>query len=322
MRMRTTREAGFTLIEVMAAVAIFSIAMTAVYATFTFQHKSYTTQSHVAQMQENFRDALVPLNRDIRLAGYGIPAPVTIPDGAVAAGVTTIRSLYPVDKTTGPDTLYIMYLYDMDSNQPPTTITSPMPNPSAEFNVAQVTGFLEGDLCFITNGGAADIFQVTQVQGGSLKIQHNPGGSATDYNNAGGHNTFPPGGYDTGSKLAKARFLRYFVDTTTDPDHPTLMVDRMGGAPPQPVADDIEDMQFQYFLDTDFDGVPDTWSDNPGDLTQVRQVRILLCARTRFPEKGWQEVRPALGNRPAGTGADGYRRRTLAITLDVRNAGI
>ncbi len=96
----------------------------------------------------------------------------------------------------------------------------------------------------------------------------------------------------------------------------------MGGAPPQPVADDIEDMQFQYFLDTDFDGVPETWSDNPGDLTQIRQVRILLCARTKFPEKGWQEVRPALGNRPAGAGADGYRRRMLAITLDVRNAGI
>lgn len=321
MRMRTTREAGFTLIEVMAAVAIFSIAMTAVYSTFTFQHKSFTTQSRVAQMQENFRDAMVPLNRDVRQAGYGIPAPVTIPNGAVAAGVTSIRSLYPVDNTTGPDSLYIMYLYDMDSNQPPTTITNPMPNPSAEFDVGQVTGFQIGDLCFITDGGAADMFQVTTVQGGALKIQHNPGGS-NDYNAAGGHNTFPPAGYGTGSTVAKARFLRYYVDTTTDPDHPTFMVDRMGGAPAQPVADDIEDIQFQYFLDTDFDGVPDTWSDNPLDLTQIRQVRILLCARTKFPEKGWQEVRPALGNHPAGTGADGYRRRMLAITLDVRNAGI
>ncbi len=321
MKMRTTREAGFTLIEVMAAVAIFSIAMTAVYATFTFQHQSFTTQSRVASMQENFRDALVPLNRDIRLAGYGIPAPVTIPNTAIPGGVTSIRSLYPVDNTTGPDTLYIMYLYDMDSNQPPTTITSPMPNPSAEFNVGQVTGFQVGDLCFISDGAAADMFQVTTVQSASLKIQHNPGGS-NDYNAAGGHTTFPPGGYDTGSTIAKARFLRYYIDTTTDPAHPTLMVDRMGGATPQPVADDIEDMQFQYFLDTNFDGVPDTWSDNPGDLTQIRQVRILLCARTRFPEKGWQEVRPALANRPAGTGADGYRRRVLAITLDVRNAGI
>jgi prepilin-type N-terminal cleavage/methylation domain-containing protein len=322
MRMRTTREAGFTLIEVMAADVIFSIAMTAVYATFTFQHKSYTTQSYVAQMQENFRDAMVPLNRDIRLAGYGIPAPVTIPDNTVASGVTNIRSLYPVDKTTGPDALYIMYLYDMDGNQPPTTISSPMPNPSAEFNVAQVTGFQIGDLCFINNGSAADMFEITQVQGGSLKIQHNPGLFPTDYNDPGGHNTFPPAGYDTGSTIAKARFLRYYVDSTTDPSHPTLMVDRMGGAPAQPVADDIEDMQFQYFLDTDFDGVPDTWSDNPGDLTQIRQVRILLCARTKFPEKGWQEVRPTLGNHPAGTGADGYRRRVLAITVDVRNAGI
>ena len=320
--MRSRREAGFTLVELMASVVIFSIAMTAVFATYSFQKKSFEVQSQVAAMQQNVREGIEVLSRDLRLAGYGIPAPVTIPNNLIGAGVTTIRSLYPVDNTVGPDSVYIMYLYDMDANQPPTEITSPMPDSSAEFNVDSVAGFLDGDLCIITNGSAADMFQVTQVQGASLKIQHNPGGSARAYNEPGGHNTFPPGGYGTGSTLAKVRFLRYYIDSTTDPARPTLMVDRMASAAPQPVGDSIEDMQLQYRLDTDGDGVADAWSDNPGNPAQIRQVRILLIARTKFPEKGWTEVRPALGNHAAGTGTDGYRRRVLEITVDVRNSGV
>ena len=320
--MQARREAGFTLVELMASVVIFSIAMTAVFATYSFQKKSFEVQSQVAAMQQNLREGMEVLSRDLRLAGYGIPAPVSIPTNLIDNGVTSIRSLYPVDNTAGPDSVYIMYLYDMDANQPPTTITSLMPDESSEFNVDSVTGFWDGDLCIITNGSAADMFQVTQVQGGALKIQHNPGGSARAYNEPGGHNTFPPGGYGSGSTLAKVRFLRYYIDSTTDPTRPTLMVDRMGSAAPQPVGDSIEDMQLQYLLDTDGDGVADAWSDNPGDPAQIRQVRILLIARTKFPEKGWTEVRPALGNHAAGTGTDGYRRRVLELTVDVRNSGV
>ncbi len=50
-------EAGFSLIEVMAALVILSIALTAVFATFISQQKSFTVQSRVAEMQQNLRQA-------------------------------------------------------------------------------------------------------------------------------------------------------------------------------------------------------------------------------------------------------------------------
>ena len=52
------------------------------------------------------------------------------------------------------------------------------------------------------------------------------------------------------------------------------------------------------------------------------EVRLELVARTRLPESGWSEVRPGIGNRPAGTTPDGYRRRTYDIVIDVRNSGV
>ena len=100
--------------------------------------------------------------------------------------------------------------------------------------------------------------------------------------------------------VAKARFVRYFIDNTTDPAHPTLMVQRLGGNAAQPLADDIEDMQFDVRdrYDTPTDGVVDSWIPGPtlAQLSQVRQVRLRFIARTRLPEAGWSETRPALGN--------------------------
>jgi type IV pilus assembly protein PilW len=102
------------------------------------------------------------------------------------------------------------------------------------------------------------------------------------------------------------------------------MVDRMGGQAPQPVADDIEDLQLTYGLDTNADGFVDTWIANPSvaQVLQIRQVRLQLLARTRLPDTNWSETRPALGNHAAGATADGYRRRIADVVIDVRNSGV
>ena len=118
--------------------------------------------------------------------------------------------------------------------------------------------------------------------------------------------------------MAKARFVRYYIDNNT------LMVDRLGGATPQPVADDIEDLQLTYGVDLNGNGVIDSteWTPTPANMSQIRQVRLQLTARTRLPETGWSETRPPLGNHAAGTTPDGYRRRTYDIVIDVRNSGV
>jgi type IV pilus assembly protein PilW len=318
-RARWNPEAGFSLVEVMAALVILAIAMTAVFATFISQQKSFTVQNRVAEMQQNLRQAVEYISRDIRLAGYGIPGNVTIPNNVVAAGVTSLRSLYAKDNTTGPDQIFILYLFDMDANQPPTTDNAlGVPANAGSITVPTSTGFLAtgGELVLVTDGTTADLYETSAASGTTLTF-----GGGYGYN-AGHTNSYPAGSPPVA--VAKARFVRYYIDSTTDPAHPTLMVDRMGGLASQPLADDIEDMQLTYGLDTSSpaDGVVDTWASNPTTPSQIRQVRLQFIGRTRLPEAGWSETRPAIGNHVAGTTPDGYRRRIYDIVIDVRNSGV
>ena len=310
-------EAGFTLVEVMAAMAIFAIAMTAVFATFLSQQKSFTIQNRVAEMQQNLRQAVEYISRDIRLAGYGIPDNVAIPATANPDGITSIRSLYATDNATGPDQIYILYMFDMDANQPPAVNTAAMTG-TGSVNVDNSAGFLTagGELVLITDGATADLFQTTAAGAGVLTF----GAGAYNIGHAKLYGLGPPP-----STVAKARFVRYFIDSATDPSHPVLMVDRMiPGVPPQPVADDIEDLQLTYGVDANGNGVIESgeWSPAPVNLSLVRQVRMQYVARTRQPEAGWSEARPTIGNRTDVATPDGYRRRIYDIVIDVRNSGV
>lgn len=309
-------EAGFTLVEVMSALVILAVAMTAVFATFTTQQKSFTVQSRVVEMQQNLRQGVEYLTRDIRLAGYGLPMAIALPNGVLPSG-TTIRTLFPVDNTTGPDSLYLIYMLDMDASQPPTVNTILMASGAGLVNVANTTGFVAtgGELVLITDGIFADLFETSAAADNVLTFGGGYGYNAVSHS---GYSVGPPP-----ATVSKARFARYFIDTATDPAHPMLMVDRLSGQTPQPVADDIEDVQLTYGLDTNADGVVDSWIANPSVAQgpQIRQVRLQLLARARLPDTNWSETRPALGNRAGGTTADGYRRRTIDVVIDVRNSG-
>jgi type IV pilus assembly protein PilW len=309
-------EAGFTLVEMMTAFVILFIAMTAAYATFEFQHASFTVQNRVAETQQNLRSSMEMLGRDIMLAGYGIPAAVNLPAGLLLSGDNTIRAIDPRNSTTAPDQIVLLYTYDMDANFPPTTLSTSMGAYNNTISVTSTNGFANGDYILVTDGTSADLFQITAAITDNTTLPHN----ALGVNAAASHVSFP--GYLAGATVSKARFVRYFIDTT-DPNHPTLMLDKMvSGVQPQPLADDIEDMQFQYGLDTNGDFVVDTTTVNAptaAQIPQIRQVRVMLSARTRMADRKWQEVRPAMGDRAAGAASDGYRRRTIDVAIDLRN---
>lgn len=76
---------GFTLIELMVAMAISGIIMTGIYWAFTTQQDSYRAQDQVAEMQQNIRAGLYIMTNDIRMAGFD-------PTGSAAAGIVTATS--------------------------------------------------------------------------------------------------------------------------------------------------------------------------------------------------------------------------------------
>lgn len=64
------RERGFTLVEIMVAMAIASIVVGAMYSTYALQRRTHAVQQATSEMQQNVRAALVMLVGDLTMAGY------------------------------------------------------------------------------------------------------------------------------------------------------------------------------------------------------------------------------------------------------------
>lgn len=61
---------GFTLVELLVAMAVGLVVLGAMYAVFTMQNRELIQQDMVTAMQQNARAALEMMTREIRMAGY------------------------------------------------------------------------------------------------------------------------------------------------------------------------------------------------------------------------------------------------------------
>jgi len=75
---------GFTLVELLVAMALSGIVMASIYYTFYSQQKSYIAQEQIVAMQQNLRAAMFYMERQIRMPGYD-------PTGSGGFGITDIR---------------------------------------------------------------------------------------------------------------------------------------------------------------------------------------------------------------------------------------
>ena len=78
-------KSGFTLVELLVAMAISTIVLTLMYQVYRSQLRTNTTQQELVQMQQNLRAALYLMEREIRMAGHA-------PKGGVAdPAITTAQ---------------------------------------------------------------------------------------------------------------------------------------------------------------------------------------------------------------------------------------
>jgi len=77
--------AGFTIIEILIAMVISGIVVTAMYSVYNSQQKVYVSQQQIVEMHQNLRSAVLLLVNEIRMAGYD-------PTGNSGAGVVNLGS--------------------------------------------------------------------------------------------------------------------------------------------------------------------------------------------------------------------------------------
>ena len=68
--MKLSDQHGFTLVELMVALAITGIISAAMYAAYTSQQRVYQSQDQIVGMQQNLRAGLDMMTRELRMAGY------------------------------------------------------------------------------------------------------------------------------------------------------------------------------------------------------------------------------------------------------------
>jgi len=110
MRQSIGRENGFTMIELLVALALSAFVIAGLYRTFVSQHKVYVVQEQVADVQQNVRATMGQIVQSIRMAGFGKAKMVLenividpTPDGVGLVGIAA--STATIDAGTDADNL-------------------------------------------------------------------------------------------------------------------------------------------------------------------------------------------------------------------------
>ena len=258
-------EQGTTLVELMIALALTGIVTLAIMKTYITQHENYLVQDDVTNMQQSARACIDELTRQIRMAGHDLPL-----------GLPAI-----VAANTNPDTITITYHgNDCDSH-----LSEAMSTTSAELKCAtDVSCFAVDQWVYIHDPDSAvgEWFKISQVQPVSNYIQH----------------SYPPGNlsrlYGADALVLALNQVKFFVDNTTDPSNSQLMI-QINGEPPEPYAEHVSDLQFQYRLANGM------LVDEPVLIDDIREVLISISAKSTL---------------------HGSKKRTYTSSVNLRNVGV
>lgn len=263
---------GFTLVEMLIAALLASIIVGAAFKVYNVQQKHMIIQEQISDMQQGARSSIDELSTKIRLAGYNLPPNFTAPI---------------IASNTNPDTITVVF---NDCNLEGVQLEHAMPQPSSELRCDghDISSLNDGDWLYIydpsTNTG--EYFQASHIQYSSSNIQHNTMSLSKCY--------------PVGARILKINIMKYYIDQTTDANHPRLM-SKAFNQTAQIYADNITNLQFQYVLSS---GVT---ADAPPMASMIREVIIRVTSRT---------------DRTDDKFAVNYRTRDLETRVKVRNIGM
>jgi type IV pilus assembly protein PilW len=279
-RLPRKSENGFTLLEVMIAMAVTLIILAGAVQLFTQAIQTSDLTLQRAEVQTEVRAALNLIERDLSRAGTGVPLggiaiPSTASGGAnpnfacdssqcyltvnVPFTQGTLYSVTPASAigptiTEPSDAIKITYVDpSLDwSAFPPTSITAtsltmpPLTTPAVS---DAAVGITPGDVILLQNSIGAAVGVATSVPAPTINFGVDPlniNQSAAPAGNIAaiatpGTTTFPA------TKVSRLVMITYFLQTVVTPDGLDARLMRQEGThPPVPVAEHIEDFQITY----------------------------------------------------------------------------
>ncbi len=108
-----SRDSGYSLAEVVVAIAIGMIILAAVTGTFIAQSKYFNSQEQINQMQQNARAAMDIIVREVKMAGYN-PTHATLVGIPYSSSQLEIRADLDGDGLTSSPNEDITYSFDAE----------------------------------------------------------------------------------------------------------------------------------------------------------------------------------------------------------------
>jgi prepilin-type N-terminal cleavage/methylation domain-containing protein len=172
------REAGFTLIELMIVLAISSVVIAAVFATFISQQKSYAVQTKVSDMQQNARAALTLMERDLRMAGFGVSDSGFTVQAFAGNNVTSVVTVANNTSPT-PDQITVVYAAQQISTVSAVSDTNVTLVNTTGFGTANGTQYI----AFET---VRNVYTIQAINGNILTLNSAPPSHLANIANTGG----------------------------------------------------------------------------------------------------------------------------------------
>jgi len=285
---------GFSLLELMIAMAVGSVFLAVIYSAYAAQQKSYTSQNQAVEMQQNIRAAMSLMKREIRMAGYD----PSVSDGIDNDGDTNIDEN---DETSGAGITsaagnFIQFSFDNNGN-----------GVTTDGNESLTYGFTSGDIDLdgIADDGAESLSRIDAGLGATELIAYDIQGIAFAY----AFDDDLDGQLDT---TAGGNVI-WAIDTDDNNELDTVLDTNEDG------VIDINDTPGGVALNPA--SLPDP-AMAPVEIDHIRAVRIWMLARSRAPIRGYSNNRTyVVGAARVNTGDD-FQRRLLVDTVNCRNMGL
>jgi len=317
-------QAGFTLVELMISLVLFSFAIAGVLAVAVSMSQGFREQRAAIGAEGAVRVPLDYITDALRQASPGAPSGNIQDAGTCSTTVLAVTNNQTslTGGITGWDKLEVIFA----SGAVVTSTRAVYDTSSNSLAVNDASALVAGDYVVISNTGQGHLFKLTAVVGNTLTLASPCGGYVA-----------PAGGlYSPGSLVIRAQHATFTIDAVDGV--PTLMMDpdSSGASVPEPLAEGVEDMQIAIGVDVNGDGQiqevgaaanDDEWQGNfAGDsalVGPVRAVRVTMIARTTSGLVGNANpyVRPAAEDHSVGVTFDKFRRRVLKSMIEIRNMG-
>ncbi|MBN2808067.1 MAG: PilW family protein [Deltaproteobacteria bacterium] len=303
-----SKNTGFTMVELMVVLVILGIISVGAITSITGQNKVYHSEEDIIDMQMNARVAMQRICSTIRMAGYGckdafgpnLSSGNLVTNGDVAPNPLTNLLLISDNDSPTPDELTLAGAIKHVGTITAVPATNQITLDELRANIKS-NGDVAAKSFIFVSPRESNIYQtVTGITGNTLTLL-NPLTAAIDDEV-----------YQVQAFTLRLTNNNLRVDDNVDTSSTNLEA-----------ASNIQDLQFQYGIDSDNDGEVNSWVDNTATLRQIKAVKIFILACTSKTDKEYTDRKTyTIAGITVGPFNDHFHRQLLESTIYIRNLNL